>query len=815
LLEGDANSKNFVGGRLTMNQIETNIYLIENLGELNCKYRTYRVRGLSRDSEGYAKNIQFLVDILSRRTKSPCITFKTDQGTFIAQPEGYPELPDSFDVVRATVKIEKMLELQEFTFDSLNPITAKLALRFLQFSLQQPLYYNPSLWQPRSGYPFYHKVPDKIFKSADIDLFRGFTFRFVLLQDGKIGICVDISSKYVSRYPLPVNISRNDFRKYKGLNCLYEYGDSWYEIKIGGLNDLNASEVILPDGTSLFEDVHRKAGSRKSPNLLSLPGDCSVLTYYTSRGEQRNVPSGLCRLTYGTDHPHVSGFHSKTIKPPHIRRKEIQSFVDKYFRNLKFGSNEIVLSDKPITVNARRIEIPDLEFGNGKILSVRGSPNSIHTSLEDFGRKKKKLIYSDEAGLFVKKPFDRQYFILPNSIYDSFGKEFIKDIENEVHQLFSSEDGISYSPIVIPYDDDSVQKSVYNLGREVIKAVEESDAKAGYGLAMIPEMHSKRIRKEDELANLIMRELRERDIYVSIIHTTVPTDSYEYGTLEDESEGWKLVEDFKQQGVFKGYVRNVVLNKILLLNSFWPFALKTTLNADLTIGIDVKNNVVGFTLIYKTGAEIKFRSSESGQKEQLSKNHMRSKIVEILRGDKETLVSKNIKNIVIHRQGKLFPQEKEGIVEALNILATEGLIQQNYQCTFVDLKMTSRIPVRLFRVESVPGSQREFVDNPIIGIYYPLSENEAFICNTGPPFMHKGTTKPLHVVKIDGNMLLELILEDIFYLSNLTWTKVDDCSRDPLSIKMIDIRLREVAGEYDRDALEFSESEEKGGEGDE
>src|SRR6516162_997920 len=38
-----------------------------------------------------------------------------------------------------------------------------------------------------------------------------------------------------------------------------------------------------------------------------------------------------------------------------------------------------------------------------------------------------------------------------------------------------------------------------------------------------------------------------------------------------------------------GYLQNVALNKILLTNNFWPFVLATPLHADLTIGIDVKN----------------------------------------------------------------------------------------------------------------------------------------------------------------------------------------------------------------------------------
>jgi hypothetical protein len=46
-----------------------------------------------------------------------------------------------------------------------------------------------------------------------------------------------------------------------------------------------------------------------------------------------------------------------------------------------------------------------------------------------------------------------------------------------------------------------------------------------------------------------------------------------------------------------GYLRNVALNKILLTNERWPFVLSSNLETDLTIGIDVKHNTVGFTLV--------------------------------------------------------------------------------------------------------------------------------------------------------------------------------------------------------------------------
>lgn len=789
-----------------MSHIETNIYLIENLEELNCRYRTYRIFGIP-ESDDYHKNMNLLVDILSRKTKSPCALFNNGQETLIAQPEGYQDLPKSIEVIRAVAKLEKLSEVHELAFDQVNSATAKLASRFLQFALQNPLYNNPLLWQPAAGYPYYSKYPDPDFSnlSKNIDLYRGFTFSVVALQEGRMGICVDTRSKYVDRFPLPTRISLKEFKeKYKGSNCLYEYPNSWYEITLDGYNNLNVSQMEYPKGVSLFDHLHKLAGPQKTQNLRNLPRDCSLLVYYTSLREPRNAPSGLCKLTYSTYHPEVKPFHSQTIKSPFDRREEIQVIIDRYFRSLPFGSADVVLSDRPLLAEANFIKVPDLEFGNGKILSVRGSQNSIETSLEDLPFRKREQLYSRNAGLYLKKPFDCQYLIMPESVYDSFGEKFLEAVKEEAQRLCPREEGIIYNPIIIPYNV-TVQKNMYNLAKEIMNAVQENRAENGFGIVMIPRLRNKP-REEDQLANYLMRQLRKRELFVSIIHTEVPENCYEYTRLEDGKEGWRLVPDSRKMSTFRGYIRNVVLNKILITNNIWPFVLKTPLNADLTIGIDVKNNTAGFTIIYKSGGEVRFIPSESGQREQLSKDHVASKVYQIIKEEKE-LLSKDIRKIVIHRQGTLFPTEKIGISQALKRLEKEKLITQGYECTFAEIRTTSRIPFRLFNISIPSGRQREKVSNPTIGFYYPFSENDAFICTTGYPYKFWGTSHPLHIIK-EGEMSPNQISEDGFYLSNLTWTNIEQCSRLPLSIKMNDIRLREIAGEYDPDAFEFAEEEE-------
>jgi hypothetical protein len=784
-----------------MTKIESNVFPIRNLHELNCNYWLYKVRGLSPKLDESQKNIQILTRKLSKISKSTCAQMRLGNSFYIAQPEGGDPLPVDFDLVRASVKLEREQKPRKLNFDQLDDSTSKLALRFLNGSLQSMFWNNRSLWQPSAGYPFYDKYPDSRFResSGQINLYRGFTCRVLILPDNNIGLCVDVRSKYVSRNPLPTTITTQDVAKFKGMKCLYEYGNLWYEIKIQGLNDLNASELVLPNGKTLFEDVHAKGGKNKSPLLRALPRDCSVLYYYGTDGELRNVPSGLCRRTFRTNNPYVKRFHRVSIKAPHIRRRDIEYVIKKYFRNLTFNGHPIELSN-PFSYPETVFTLPDLKFGNGKVLSVRNTPNAMNTEVDRFPALKKYLLYSSDAGIYTKELMDKQFIIMPKSVLDTFGCKVINDIKTETNHLFSNNPKINYEPTVIPYDD-SVQKSVARIGQQILQAVKEFKVDYGYGLVMIPIMPSKRMMKEDELANLVMRELRKRDIYVSIMHTKISSESFEFVENDGESE-WRLIPDYKIKGKYKGYIKNVVLNKILLLNELWPFVLRTNLNADIVIGIDVKKNTAGFTTVRKSG-ELSFMYSETEQKEQLSRGHIRNTIQKIIAKERRQ-TKYPIKKVVIHRQGTLFDSEKKGVEEALGILSRQKIIDSEYECSLVEVRTTSRIPFRMFKVSERLGRQEDWVENPSIGTYKKISDHEAFICNTGPPFEYFGTTNPLHILK-EGAMPIKDILEDIFYLASLTWTKIDDCLRLPISIKMGDIRLREFAGDYDSDALRFEE----------
>jgi hypothetical protein len=785
-----------------------NVFTIEDLAKVKIQYRLFKVKGLLPQSEDFEKNVQLLGEQLSRITKSPCATMRDGQELLVAQPLGYDDPPDRLNLVGASVIIEPAGAGRELDYGHLEENVFLLAIRFLQSYLNDWLKSIPSLWQPSSGMPYYQKAPDPSFPAPEVAMCRGFKMRLIRLPENKVGICVDAANKYVSRRYLPAKISADEFRKYKGRNYVYEFGNDWYEIHVDGISGLNVSEQPMPGGASLFDLVHSKAGSHKSQALLKLPRDCTVLTYKTGLGEVRHAPSALCRMTYKTDHPDVSEFHSRLVLPPDKRRQEIEFIVKRYLAGWKVKDMEMRLADRMLQIDCGVLTPPELEFGGGRVLSLRQSKGATHCTLEEFGTTKRALLHSPDAGFVVKKPLDTQYLVIPKSILETFGQNYIEDLKAQFRRLYSPGGEFQYDPTIISYDD-SVGQSVYALGKAILKSVIEAVSprifNSGYGLVVIPRLDPRRKDKQDELANLLMREFRRKDIFVSVAHTEVPSASYVPVTLKSGQIAWQATTEKRQVRRFRGYMENLVLNKILLLNHCWPFVLAQPLNTDLIIGLDVKNNTAGFMLVFKDGKTFSFMPSDSDQKEQLSRAHVSTKVYEILKRELEG-GHLRIRDITIHRDGKLYPGEGRGIREALDILAREGYIEKGYSCNLVEIKKSSAIPLRFFDTLTPQGSMRERTENPLIGTYH-IFDNTAFLCTTGRPFKYKGTTEPLQITKLDGALDLRLILEDVFALSNLTWTKPDYCSKVPISIKMTDIRLREVAGEYEEDKLKFAEEE--------
>jgi hypothetical protein len=775
-----------------VNTIETNIFPISNLGELNAAYRVYRIRGLQPDHSEYFQNRQAITRGVSFALKTPALVLDSNDGPILIVRSDAPSPQSPMELVRTSVCFDDLVSTRQVDFTSQEQETRQIAIRFLQFMLQGQLAKSHLLWQPGAGKPFYEKQGES--DARGTTRYTGFTVRVMPRTEGGLGLCVDVASKFVNSNPLPDGLTRHDFRRVKGRSVLYRYGHRWYEIHLSEISDLSLGEYkISGEPTSLLDFIIAQVEKPAPPEIARLKPTSSVVLYQTNTGELRGAPAALCYPVLDSyEAPTFAG--KKRLYEPYQRRQLTRRFVGDYLRSISFGDVKLSVAAEPIRTEQKIFPVPDFEFGNGRILSASGTSGAQHVSLDSLGRVRAALLRDKGAGFYTRGPLGTQLFFMPQSIADTCGRRFLNDLQAMTDEMYPTDSG--YRPRLIAYKD-RVGPTFIEQGKSILEVAKMSGLTSAYAVVMIHDTRGQRLRQHDQLAALVSRKLTQFDICASVIHTSVVSEAYQ---LETTSSGSQYVPRREKFGRLSGYLRNVALNKILLTNERWPFVLASKLGADLTIGIDVKGNTAGFTLVSDRGHLVRTRLSTSHQKEKLLSQQVRKLLTQIIREEAQATFSA-FESVVIHRDGLLFESERQGILAAVEELRQEGILRSDARCALLELSKTAPAPFRLYDVTGSNG--RAWVENPQVGTYYVMDDRNAFVCATGRAFHHEGTVHPLHVRYVDGTLPFGQCLEDVYCLTCLAWTRPEDCTRDPITIKLTDRRLGEDATSFDEDALEY------------
>ena len=538
--------------------------------------------------------------------------------------------------------------------------------------------------------------------------------------------------------------------------------------------------------------------------------DGSVIGYKTNRREDRAMPAGLCYQIYRASDEGMGSLHKKSLLCPSIRINKARGFVGYHLSRVKFDQINLKVSKIPIEVERKMFDLPDLTYGNSQTLSLRGTSGAIKTTLENYGKMRLQLLSDRRAGFFETDPLGKQYLMrgLPQSVIDSYGEKFQSDLNSMMETFFPQES--SFEPEIIAYND-RVKMTFAHQGNAIREAIENHKPLPGHAVIMIHPVVKRDLRDEDQLASVAIRKLAEFDVRGAVIHST--TTARSYVMIRDKKGIPCYVErgDRRQRGILKGYLQNVVLNKILLNNERWAFVLGTRLHADLVIGIDVKDNTAGITVIGSNGEKIKSFCRKSSQKEQLTDAQIEKWLTKIIEDEVSVRLkkgSKALRHIVIHRDGQIWKCEIKGAEKAIKNLKKLGTLTSEVCLTIVEIPKNLQTPMRFFDTEA-GGNGYTSIENPEIGLYEILDDTEGFVCTTGRTFPRKGTVEPLCVKRVSGDLSIEQCMEDIFYLSALALTKPDDCSRYPLSIKLNDRALTDVATAFNEDDLEYIGSDEE------
>lgn len=779
-----------------MNTTETNIFPIQNLLELRARFHVYRVVGLRPDQTEFHRNRMELRNVVARECAGrPVELISRSEGVFLAIAEEAPEPPASVMLIRGQAALEKTTEAIEVDFSRLTPETESLAQRLLQSCVQDRLRSDRRIWQPKGGGLFFEKHAAR--SAREVGLHRGFQVRVVPTPGGGFGLCVDVRCRFIATNPLSPTLRRAQFGRFKMSTVVYKYGHTWYEVRLADISEFNVQKYLCGESGAtkpLLDWIHEHCPRPLPKEITSLDKEGAVVEYETADGERRGAPAQLCYEVYDTQAPAVQREHGRTILEPYGRKYEIGDVVKTYFRGLQLGRTPVKVANTALVSSLPRFAIPDYRFGNNRILSVRRTPGAELVSIGELGKARLRLLEDRNAGFFVHDPLYRQHFFMPASVRNSWGPVFLSALTQMLDRLYPQAQ--SYAPKLVIYDDRHATNYVQH-GQAIVAAAKADKVTGGFAVVMLADRQGG-ASAEDALSGYVMRELAkpEHDLVVATIHASSGEEFYE---LNRHANRYETRRD--QGGRFRGYLRNVALNKVLLTSSKWPFVLATPLHADVVVGIDVKGNTAGFSVISRQGDHVFTRTRVSRQKEKLLTDQCRQYLVA---GIKEVAQHSGVipRRIIVHRDGRLFDTELSGIRQAVDDLIKQGIVAADAELTCIEIPKKSFISVRLF--DQVPSNNGTTEQNPEVGTHLMLGPDDGYLCTTGRSFLRRGSVQPLHLRRVHGPMPLADCMEDVFSLASLTWTQPEGCARHPISIKLNDRQLFEAATDFDRDAFDFA-----------
>lgn len=770
-----------------MTTLETNVFPISDFGGLQATYVVLRAKGVEPEHDEYHENCQRLQKRASRLCAGPAVTLKRQDGAYLAVPaQCMAQLPAGIWLTRAQAKFEKTGEQIDVNFSHPRPEAELIATRFLQSALRETLRESNFLWQPGSGSIFFEK--DSRDGTDAIAMHRGFGFYVTRLPDGQFSITVDVHFKFIARRPLRSNLTRQEFAsRHKMRTFVYHYGDRWYEVELVNWTGLDVSGYRCGESNgrkSLLAWMHDHCGRPVPANISRLRRDGVVLEYQNDDGETRGVPAELCYRVFESKAEEINRMHRWAAKLPDARRADINEVVVEHLKTIHLGKHVIQISPSAWRAPRERIDVPDLRYGCNKVLSVRGTPGTVGVELSRFGRTRSKMLEDRNAGFFVNDGLYRQYFLMPETVHNSWGPLFFEAFVNSTSSLYPHGNG--YAPELVVYDDKEARNYV-----EHAEAINRAAAGLadGYAVVMLAEPKLKTASREDELAACAGEYLRKHAITPAFVHATSAAQFFYYSSRDR-----RWVPSAERSRRFNSYLRLAALNKVMLTARKWPFVLKTRLNADLVVGIDLKGNVAGFTAVTADCAKVWSETTETKRKERMSRKKCREMLVKGI--TKLTAAAAILpRTIVIQRDGRMFESEIDGALDAMAELKDAGAIAADATLTCVEIPKGSIAALRLF--DEHADRYGTVVCNPDIGAMCILGPNEGFVCNTGRTFCVPGTVRPLHVRRVWGEVSMKACLEDVFYLACLTWSQPEGCSRYPVTVRLNDRQLIDVATPFD------------------
>jgi len=770
-----------------------NWFRLNNWPEFNFEYRLVDVKvdGAGNDGKLHNKAFYTALNHLAYSTKGVVATAYHDNKRFVAVKSDAVLKTETITGTPLNIILTPMDGVFQLNAKSVDAQNLDLAVKFLDSAINWQLNKNRNLWDAGIN-TFMKKVPLPISNEMETDIYQGFKFRIVAEDKDNVFICLDLTYRYTDKKNLSELLRSIPKERHNDLvfnrNFLYLNGDDWYTVKgksVGGpisdhimtinQRDISVYDYIVNDG--------KYAGAKYRAPLHKTS---ETLFYSYASNSASTFASAAClakRIRSAEDE-----LHKHSINDPSKRFYKAEMFISKYFQGLKFNGISLQISVKPYKKECKTFALPALKFGKNAVLKPYEGNVKYGKPIDFFPKRRREFVFKN--GILSDTPFPSPYLFVPENMPLSFGKAlkfyFDKGMKN-IAPHFPGFTIHQYSTKSAPF--------AHKVFSDFKRYIEQNRLGGGNAIFVLPESNGEDGGFVRSLYKIIKKELFDT-VKIKCVSVNSLKRYLKLGVNERYPLSYSVPDHLVRN--FISYQTNTLF-EFLIINKKWPFALAENLNHDLYIGIDAHEFYAGFCFFFGNGEKIVFevdkvsKGTGTFRNEKINFKVIADKIYAVL-ARHLSVSDEKPQSIVILRDGVSYGEEEKALLDATQRLIDEKLLDKNVlKLGVIDVAKSTSIPVR---AASFNGDYRALA-NPDCGTYFILNNKDAFIFNTGWPYSVPGSSKPIHVSLTWGSIEFEKAIEDIFRLTQITFSSPDRPTSLPLPLKLIDTLIRDVAHEYD------------------
>ena len=757
-------------------KLSASMFPIKGLPDTKFKFRILKVREtIPRDNMRYIRLQQWAGNIWRKHLHCP---------VFFTERFGYPAflIPEAADIKKDTIEIYDVPsrnyhidltdDIIEIDINDATGTERDLICKILERPFtDRLLHLRKVFWKDQWTLFFFQRPANHAIERDIINAYRGFKFNVSIIENKGPHLAVDVQTRYIGRKPLSsysleerekdldYHLNQDLNYKEKG-RFLRDNGIIKFPCKYTGSSDETVSQFIIDEKESVY-DYYK----RVYPHLDIQPDDEVV---YVQDGEGKNswpVPSSRIFPIFPIEYIGVRKCNIKSQMSPKDRMKNIYYFLN-YLKGIKYEDKKLNVIKTPFNCDRATYTPPRLEFGDKFVFDPfpRGfSSQSIDTFDKEVMKwqKIKKSSFLQKYGPYYTEPLPEVILLYPEHLKRSTRLKFINGLEEEIKTLSEEElNVIGQYPYNIGHEE-QMGGSLINLAKKM-----QYEHPGSLIIAILWKNHDKNVH------DILKNTLRLVNSQCALENT--------------------IVNICKDEKYSKNKLHNLALG-ILTEIGTKPWVLADPLHHDLHIGIDILYGQIGYHFLYgKGGKNIKREFGNTTTRGRTSEAIKGPTLSKQLFETISTIVSEgnDIESIAIHRDGRWWPSESEGLNDALKKLIDVDLISDNIKYAVAEIRKT-HLPVRIFTY-----ANGKFF-NPLIGSHLLLDPNHVLLSTTGMPELwdrqgKTASTLLLKLVDFKGDVDILNVAEDAYKLTHLNWNAPDINLSLPVTVHWTDQSLHKT-----------------------